>query len=209
MTILSKLEKPTYETTELHKILFEKIKGSSIFPLVERHLEEILDNFKKNPCKVLEIYEKVINMKYLVFCVKLEQLYLYLLLKLSLSELSGKRNVLAYQAEKLEELYRTCRLPHILKEKFPFPILLVNKEERDYFMRNVIEYDRDAYNKLKENIKFFDDLETISKIDEELEYELNKKIASYNSIEKEKFIKYLEDQQPSLCDILKFTTMPL
>lgn len=189
---------------ELHKRLFDWVreKNRKFFSIIQKHLDEILEKFKNEPVKIIKFYEKTISDEYLSDCNSPERLYLFLIFKLSLSELSGKKSVLAYQEKKLKELYTS--LPTVyshLKANFSYSRLLVKTKEREEFLNGVLESNPHLYEKLVESIETYEKLEEISMKDEELESKLAKKIVEViarHPLRTKKFIETLANQQPSL-----------
>jgi len=185
---------------ELHKRIFDRMKRRKIFQVMQNHLDEILEGFKNDPYTYIDHYERIISLNYLnLYPEEIAHLYTYLLYKLSLSELAGERNVLAYQAKQIEETYR--KVPSFLRSDLHFAQLLIDNEERNLFIGNLQEYSAKIGLELEDEIRIYDKLERISEVDEVLEKELREKILKIVLIHPwrvKEFVDTLEHRQPSL-----------
>jgi hypothetical protein len=174
---------------KLHQKIFKEIKNKEIFKTIKKHLEEIYKAYKENPDYILEIYEKVISENFLRKCEDLEELYLFLIFKLSLSESAEDLNIFEYQAKRVEELFNNLNL----KAYGSFPEILIPNEREKFPLNKALE----------EELWRYDELERLSKLDENLEDVLEKKLLLYviaHPFRIKRFIKEIESK--SLKEIL-------
>ena len=87
--------RPNPEDKGLHISLYRNVvkKRPKLWNAVQKNLGELLEDYQKDPDKLILIYEKVISEDFLNNCDSQEKFWLFLVLKFSISYLNETKNV--------------------------------------------------------------------------------------------------------------------
>ncbi|MGB9728101.1 MAG: hypothetical protein ACPLZF_06795 [Nitrososphaeria archaeon] len=189
-----------------HITLYRKVveKRPKLQKVIQKSLQELLDELQKNPEKLVSYYEKCISEEYLDKCDAPEKFWLFLLLKFSLSYLNVENNVFNSWYDSIKIFYDN-EIPSSLKVNVEFIKLLEDLEYRRKFLNRLYTTRRDLYLKLDKMLKIYDRFKIISKRDEELEKKLNRKLTLFrilHPIKFNRFIREVEEKKPSINEYL-------
>ncbi|MCX8188836.1 MAG: hypothetical protein N3F64_03925 [Nitrososphaeria archaeon] len=189
-----------------HIKLYKRVveKRPELWKVVQKNLQELLDELQKNPEKLVSYYERCLSEEFLDKCDTPEKLWLFLILKFSLSYLNVERNVFNTWYDSIKSFYDN-EIPSTLKVNVEFIKLLEDLEYRGKFLSRLYQVRRDLYLKLDKMLKIYDRFKMVSKRDEELEGKLNKKLALFrilHPIKFNKFIRDIEEKKPSILHYL-------
>lgn len=189
-----------------HITLYRKVveKRPKLLEVIQKSLQELLDELKKNPEKLVSYYEKCISEEFLDKCDAPEKFWLFLLLKFSLSYLNVENNVFNSWYDSIKIFYDN-EIPSSLKVNVEFIKLLEDLEYRGKFLNRLYTTRRDLYLKLDKMLKIYDRFKIISKRDEELEKKLNRKLTFFrilHPIKFNRFIREVEEKKPSINEYL-------
>jgi len=189
------------EDKGLHISLYRKFveKRPRLWDTVQKNLEELLEDFQKDPDRLILVYEKAISEDFLDSCDSPQQFWVFLVLKFSLSYLNETKNVFNFHYDTIKKFYDT-EIPLPIKNDVEFAQLLDNEQYRSHFLNRLYPTRRDLYLKLDKLLKTYDKLKKVSDRDEELEGKLNRKLAIFRFIHPfrfNRFIKEMENNQPS------------
>ncbi|MEM3573017.1 MAG: hypothetical protein QXJ62_02150 [Nitrososphaeria archaeon] len=189
-----------------HITLYKRVveKRPRLWEAVQKSLQELLDELQKNPEKLVSYYEKGLSEEFLDRCDSPEKLWLFLVLKFSLSYLNVERNVFNSWYDSIKNFYDN-EIPSTLKVNVEFIKLLEDLEYRGKFLSRLYPIRRDLYLKLDKMLKIYDRFKMVSKRDEVLEGKLNRKLKLFrilHPIKFNKFIKEVEEMKPSILNYL-------
>ncbi|MEM3403673.1 MAG: hypothetical protein QXJ17_03935 [Nitrososphaeria archaeon] len=163
-------------------------------------MEELLEDFQKDPDKLLLTYERVISEEFLDKCDAPEKYWLFLIFKFSISYLNETKNVFNFHFDSIKRFYDN-EIPPPIRGDMELAKLLDNEQYRNQFLNRIYSVRRDIYLKLSKMLVVYDRFKIISNRDEELEKKLNRKLAIFritHAFKFNKFIKEIENNQPSL-----------
>ena len=164
-----------------HEKLFELIKNKGYLQRIKKDLIKLRELYDKDKEKVINFLRAVLKKDYIESIEENqpERWYLVLLAKLSLSEKAGELNLLKYQFGRLSSLKRYFRYWRV-----SLLDLLTNHETLDM----LLNHSKSAYEKVEPEIKAYKYLEEISKHDEEIEPDLDRKLKHYTRKDPDKLI---------------------
>ncbi len=194
--------KNEFEEKGLHIDLYKKfvLKRPKLWMAVQKNLEELLEDFQKDPDKLLLTYERVISEEFLDKCDAPEKYWLFLIFKFSISYLNETKNVFNFHFDSIKRFYDN-EIPPPIRGDMELAKLLDNEQYRNQFLNRIYSVRRDIYLKLSKMLVVYDRFKIISNRDEELEKKLNRKLAIFritHAFKFNKFIKEIENNQPSL-----------
>ena len=200
------MEKDVQEEKGYHITLYKKVvaRRPKLMEAVQKNLQELLDELKSSPEKLISYYEKCISEEFLDKCDSPEKLWLFLILKFSLSYLNVERNVFNSWYDSVKAFYDS-EIPQALKVNVEFTKLLDDQEYRGRFLNRIYPVRRDLYLKLERMLKIYDRFKMVSKRDEELEGKLNRKLTVFrllHPIKFNRFVKKVEERKPSIKEYL-------
>ncbi len=189
-----------------HITLYKKVveKRPKLWEAVQKSLQELLDELQNNPEKLVSYYERGLSEEFLDKCDAPEKLWLFLILKFSLSYLNVERNVFDSWYDSIKRFYDN-EIPSTLKVNVEFIKLLEDLEYRGRFLSRLYQVRRDIYLKLEKMLKIYDRFKMVSKRDEELEGKLNRKLTIFriiHPIKFNKFVREVEEEKPSILNYL-------
>ncbi|MGQ9780809.1 MAG: hypothetical protein ACUVQ8_00930 [Nitrososphaeria archaeon] len=194
--------KPELEDKGLHISLYKRYvqKKPKLWNVIQKNLQELLEEFQRDPDRTILIYEKAISEDFLDRCDIPEKYWVFLILKFSLSYLNTTANVFNFHYESIKNFYDND-IPPPMKTNVEFARLLDNEQYRNLFLNRLYSTRRDLYLKLNKMLITYDRFKKVSGRDEKLEGKLNRKLAIFryiHPIKFSRFIKYMEENQPSL-----------
>ena len=189
------------EDKGLHISLYRKFveKRPRLWDAVQKNLGELLEDFQKDPDRLIFVYEKAISKDFLDSCDSPEKFWVFLVLKFSLSYLNVTKNVFNFHYDSIKNFYDN-EIPPPMRTDVEFAQLLDNEQYRSHFLNRLYSTRRDLYLKLDKMLKIYDKFKEVSNRDEELEGKLNSKLRTFRFIHPFKFnrfIKEMEYNQPS------------
>jgi hypothetical protein len=189
------------EDKGLHISLYKKLvlKRPKLWDAVQKNLGELLEDFQKDSDRLILVYENVISKDYLDSCDSPQKLWIFLILKFSLSYLNETKNVFNFHYDTIKKFYDN-EIPPPMKNEVEFAPLLDNERRRSHFLNILYTTRRDLYLKLDKILKTYDQLKKVSDRDEELEGKLNRKLTIFrftHPFRFNRFIKEMENNQPS------------
>jgi len=202
----------------LHTRAFHWIKEerSRLWDAIQKNLGEVFEDFKKDPEGYVSVYKRTISEDYLRSCDTAEKFWVFLILKLSLSELSDDKNVFNYYNKTMKDFYEKELSFYVKKYTihfvegivgydFIFSNIFMNDKKGRTFLNYLSIENKELYEKLKKYLSIHEELKEVWEKDEALEGELNKKLMMFlvrHPIATKNFISFVEDRQPSLEDYL-------
>jgi len=206
------MEKDVQEEKGYHITLYKKVvaRRPRLMEAVQKNLQELLDELQSSPEKLISYYEKCVSEEFLDKCDSPEKLWLFLILKFSLSYLNVEKNVFNSWYDSIKAFYDN-EIPHTLKVNIEFTKLLDDLEYRGKFLNRIYPVRRDIYLKLDRMLKIYDRFKMVSKRDEELEGKLNRKLTVFrllHPIKFNRFVKEVEESKPSIKDYLPLIYYP-
>jgi len=198
----SRNPKRELEDKGLHINLYRKYvkRRPKLWNVVQKNLEELLEDFKRDPDRTILMYEKAMSEDFLDRCDTPEKYWVFLIFKFSLSYLNTTVNIFNFHYESIKNFYDND-IPLPMKTNVEFALLLDNEQYRSQFLNRLYSTRRDLYLKLNKMLTTYDRFKKVSSRDEELEGKLNRKLAVFryiHPIKFSRFIKYMEEKQPSL-----------
>jgi len=152
----------------LHEKLFEEAIKSGYSSKIYQDIMEIRRKFEKNEKEVVDYLRKIISEEYLNNVKTIKELYNFLLAKLLLStDRIGEFSLLETQARRIMELASKHNL---------YGVYFIQQQTRENKLLELRRIDINTYIEMKKNLEIYDKLENLSKLDEELEDLLERKI---------------------------------
>jgi hypothetical protein len=185
-----------------HISLYKKfvLKRPKLWAAVQKNLGELLEDFQREPDKLLLTYERVISEDFLEKCDSPEKYWIFLILKFSISYLNETKNIFNFHFDLIKKFYDS-EIPPPIRGDIEFAKLLDNEQYRSQFLNRIYSVRRDIYLKLNKMLTIYDKFKIISNRDEELEEKLNRKLTIFritHAFKFNRFVKEIENSQPSL-----------